>query len=286
MSRAKRIDPISTMMIFENHIPPPPFDDFIDSFIYFQGYCPEHNIERKVPDGLVNLVFELDGIKRFVYENNADTIRCCCTRVWISGMHRKFITLSAHPDSEMFIISFKPGGAYPFLHKPVSHFTEKILDGAAAFGNEIFAFREKLLQAPDFSAKFRVAEKWLADQVDFSITPERAIQEAVACVHDNTTTRLDEIVVQSRYSRKQFIHLFKKYVGLTPKLYQRIVRFNEILQKVHQGEFVSWAQISADCGYFDQAHFIRDFKEFSGFNPSEFLKAHVKSERINFFPFD
>ncbi len=286
MSDGKRIDAISTMIIFERHVPAPPLNNFIESFIYFKGYQPEHTIERKVPDGLINLIFELDGIERTVYENETRAVRDKFTSVWISGMHSKYITFSAHPDSEMFVISFKPGGGYPFLHSPVNNLTDKIIDAGDIFGTPIIDFRERLLAAADFKTKFQLAENRLIERANFSLAPETVIREAVDCIINNSNANLAELVKQSRYSRKQFIHLFKKHVGIPPKLFQRIMRFNEILQKVENKAFISWAQISAECGYFDQAHFIRDFKAFSGYNPGEFLKAHLASERINFFPLD
>ncbi|MFQ5638367.1 MAG: DUF6597 domain-containing transcriptional factor, partial [bacterium] len=141
------------MMIFENQVPGPPLHEHIESLIYFKGYQPEHTIERKVPDGAINLIFELDGLQRTVYENESlAAIRYRFTGAWIAGMHRKYITFSAHPNSEMFVILFKPGGAYPFLKRPVHELTEKIIDAPDIFGAEINDLRERLLLASDFTA--------------------------------------------------------------------------------------------------------------------------------------
>jgi AraC-like DNA-binding protein len=86
------------------------------------------------------------------------------------------------------------------------------------------------------------------------------------------------------HSQKQLILNFKKYVGLSPKYYQRILRFNDILQKIHNREKISWAEVAYNCGYSDQSHFIKEFNHFSGFNPQEFIKREFNKEETNFFP--
>ena len=102
----------------------------------------------------------------------------------------------------------------------------------------------------------------------------------------NSNQKLMDLVRLSGYSKKQFIQQFKKYIGITPKKYQRILRFNEILKRINEGKFFSWVDVGLDCGYSDLAHFIKDFKAFSGMNPTKFLDVHKTTDRINFFPLD
>jgi AraC-like DNA-binding protein len=72
-------------------------------------------------------------------------------------------------------------------------------------------------------------------------------------------------------SARRFIQLFSQEVGLAPKLFCRVRRFQEVVKTVHAGREMDWTQIALDCGYFDQAHFIHDFKAFSGLSPSAYL---------------
>jgi AraC-like DNA-binding protein len=74
-------------------------------------------------------------------------------------------------------------------------------------------------------------------------------------------------------SRRTFIRRFTDEVGLTPKLFWRIQRFQEALRLVRTGRRPAWADVALDCGYYDQAHFIRDFRAFSGLTPPAFLRA-------------
>ena len=72
-------------------------------------------------------------------------------------------------------------------------------------------------------------------------------------------------------SGRRLARLFALEVGLTPKLYARVLRFRRVLQLTHVDRPVDWSDIAHRCGYFDQAHFIRDFKEFSGLTPGDYL---------------
>jgi AraC-like DNA-binding protein len=69
--------------------------------------------------------------------------------------------------------------------------------------------------------------------------------------------------------------LFQKEVGLTPKLFCRVRRFQRVLRCIQKGLAFDWTQIALECGYYDQAHFIHDFHAFSGINPSAYLAAHT-----------
>ena len=88
-----------------------------------------------------------------------------------------------------------------------------------------------------------------------------------------------KIQLDTGFSHTRFIQLFREQVGLTPKLFARIQRFNALIARVENGLAVNWAELAADCGYFDQAHLIRDFRQFAGVTPREFSKAAAVSNR-------
>ncbi len=76
--------------------------------------------------------------------------------------------------------------------------------------------------------------------------------------------------------------MFKKQVGITPKAYLKIMRFQKTINEIEQSGNIDWALLSHDCGFYDQAHFINDFKLFSGFAPEEYIKR--KSKYVNYIP--
>jgi AraC-like DNA-binding protein len=79
-------------------------------------------------------------------------------------------------------------------------------------------------------------------------------------------------------SHKQFIEQFRREVGLTPKLFCRIRRFQEVLSRIHAQKSVNWADVACSCGYFDQAHFVKDFLAFAGVNPAAYMDRRIDSD--------
>jgi AraC-like DNA-binding protein len=81
------------------------------------------------------------------------------------------------------------------------------------------------------------------------------------------------VTEQIGLSARRFADVFAKEVGLTPKLFCRVRRFQRVLRVIRVGQEIDWAEIALSCGYYDQAHFNHDFRAFSGINPSTYLAA-------------
>ncbi len=275
-------------MTFIHHIPKHYLNKYIDSIIYYKGYKPKHSIERIVPDCTINLIFELDNMPRQVYDN--ETLKPTGdkrTKAWLSGMHSNYITINALQDSEMFVIRFKPFASYAFIHKPIYKYNNKVVMANIMFGEEIFKFREELLAIEKPENKIKAGEYWLSQRFDKSKLPDAVVEKAYNEILSNPIFEqplVKKLIEESGFSKKHFLNLFKKFIGLTPKKLQRILRFKEILTSIQNDKKLNWARISSECGYFDQAHFIKEFKMFCGINPKEFFEGHNESGRVNFFP--
>lgn len=273
-------------MIFNAHQLTGQLAAYIESIFHFEGFVPDHSIERVVPTGHVFLIFELDGIERQTFENSSLKPINTYTNAWISGIHKNHISISAHEDSEMFVIQFKSFGAYPFLQKSIHEFCDKIIGAENVFGEGVLELREALINARAATEKFAKAERWLNQLYSHTHNPPAEIVEAVEELHIHPTKTIKELVSGYSKTQKHLIAQFKKYVGVTPKYYQRIIRFNEILRQMHQSQSIDWAQIALQFDYTDQSHFIKEFKHFSGFNPEKFIKNDYHKDQQNFFPLD
>jgi AraC-like DNA-binding protein len=85
--------------------------------------------------------------------------------------------------------------------------------------------------------------------------------------------RVREIQRDSGLSHTRFIQLFREHVGLTPKLFCRVRRFRMALDRIQNGMPVNWAALATDCGYYDQAHLIHDFRAFAGLTPAQYQRT-------------
>lgn len=273
-------------MIFETHDITASFSKFVESIFHLKGFEPDHSIERVVPTGHVFVIFELDGMQRNTFDN--DTLEPIATyrNAWVSGIHRNYISISAHQDSEMFVIQFKAFGAHPFLQLPMDQLADKVMPGSDILEGQLETLREDLAIAATSAEKFAVAERWLESRYHAASAPPDSVVAVAKLLQEQPASKLNEIVDSYDGTQKHLISQFKKFVGLTPKQYQRVLRFNDVFMQMQNDQFLSWSDIAHRCGYSDQSHFIREFKHFSGFSPESFLEKRFDEDAANFFPLD
>ena len=270
-------------MILETHIPGFPLNQFVDHFIYYDGYNPAHSIDRFLPDGNTEIIIDFDDRPQHIYDNQTLKEIQACHHVWASGVRTEFITIPSGRHAAMFIISFKKGMAYPFFPLPMNEMADRVVDADLLWGNDFSFLRERLLEIDAIDRKFEAAEGFLLRnfQRRFVLNPavEYALTEIIRRPDQINLARMNQNI---GYSQKHFIGMFKRQVGITPKAYLKIIRFQKAIGEIEQRKEVNWASISQDCGFYDQAHFINDFKFFSGFTPEEYIRR--KNDILNYVP--
>ncbi|MES1249999.1 MAG: AraC family transcriptional regulator [Chitinophaga rupis] len=270
-------------MILQLRQPDFPLNKYVELFTYYEARSEQHSIERLLPDGSVNLLIDLTTTPKYLFDPVTFEEKQKCERAWVSGMHSQFICISAAKEACMLVIRFRPGGSYPFLQVPLNELNDRVIDAEVLFGEKILFLREQLALTSSIREKFILTENWLLSVANFNQPIEAIISFAVARITQSPTLlSLEDIAAKSGYSQKQFIHIFKTHLGQTPKVYQRITRFNRVLQEIEKTQSVHWTRLCLDLGYYDQAHFIREFQEFAGFNPKDFLKQ--RGEYIHYVP--
>ncbi|MEP1034990.1 AraC family transcriptional regulator [Ekhidna sp.] len=273
-------------MNFEVHQLPDNLSRYVESVFYLKDFIPDHSIERVVPTGHVFLIFELDGIVRNTFDNDTLKANNAYEKAWISGVHKNYLSISAHENSEMLVIQFKPYGAYPFFHFDLNRINDKVINTEELFGSELTDLREQLLSQPNSIKKFEQVEKWLNTRFNENKQPPPELLDFYEELKKTPAASFAQLADSYPKTQKHLIDQFKKYVGITPKSSQRILRFNEILHKIHNKEMITWAQVAYQCGFSDQSYFIKEFKHFSGFNPEEFIDQEFDQDDPNFFPLD
>jgi AraC-like DNA-binding protein len=267
-----KINP-STILIYQTHTPAFPLCNFIESFVYYKGYNPDHSVDRFLPDGYCYVVFDLTDYPKYIYDNHTLKEIQSCKNVWFSGIRENFITIPSGRDSEMFIIYFQKGKAYPFVEMPMHELTDFVVDGELVMSPEILDLRDALLTCATVHQKFMYAEKYLTKNpfVDFSVAAilQNPRQQSIRVLADKVG-----------FSQKHFTKIFKEHVGLTPKAFMRIIRFQHAIREIEKHKTANWTSIAFESGYFDQAHFINDFKSFSGFTPQQYLR--MQSDFTNY----
>lgn len=272
-------------MVFEIHIPGFPLNQFVESFIYYRDYDPVHSIDRFLPDGNVNIVVDLKDRPQYIYDNETLKEIQACRHVWFSGIRTNFITIPSGKESEMFIINFHKGRAYPFLEMPLHELTDSVVDGDLVLTNEIMNLREMILESVLITQKFMVVENYLAKKFRNKLIVNPFIEFAVnKIVASPNQMSIEQISNKVGYSQKHLIKLFKDNVGLTPKGFLKIIRFQKAIEEIAASKKPDWTGIAYESGYYDQSHFINDFKAFSGYTPNQYLQKQF--DHLNYIPVD
>jgi AraC-like DNA-binding protein len=271
-------------MLFLTHIPKPPLSNFVDLFWLYDGYSPgPHRKERLMPDGSVELVINLKENEARIYDReNLDQ----CIRfpgAVLCGPHSNFFVIDTEQQGSVMGIHFRPGGAFPFFKLPADELHNMHVSLEDLWGSQGDLLRQQLLEAPTPSEKFQVIEDCLLAQALRPLKKHRAVDFALHLFgRSNASPAIADVSDQIGISSRRFIQLFSREVGLTPKLFCRVRRFQQVLHTIRMGKDFDWVDLAASCGYFDQAHFIHDFKAFSGINPTTYMAA--KTEHLNHVP--
>ena len=236
-------------------------------------YIVPHALERALPTGDMSLIVNLYEDRTRIYDKtNHRKCQTLCGAIVVGAYSEFSIIDTAEQRSTMGAV-FKPGGASPFFKLPASELqdTEVALD--TLWGPQAAVLREQLLAAKTPEAKFAAFEHALLERIVNPLDPpHRAVRFAVGNFRRRPNQAISHTTDQIGLSDRHFIQLFAQQVGLTPKLYCRVQRFQKVLRHITRStKSIDWTQIALNCGYFDQAHFIHDFRAFSGINPSNYV---------------
>lgn len=268
-------------MVYEVHRPAYPLSLFIESFVYYRDYNPIHSVDRFLPDGNIYVVIDLTDYPKFIYDNNTLKEIQSCRNIWFSGIRTNYLTIPSGRDSEMFIINFHKGKAYPFVEMPMHELTDYVVDGELVMSPQILDMRDRLLELGSITAKFLFAEKYLLQAFSQRLVTNPFIEFSIDVILKSPQQpTIKYLSDKTGFSQKHFISIFKTHVGITPKAFLKIIRFQKAIREIETKTFTSWTSIAYDAGYYDQAHFINDFKHFSGFSPGQFRE--MNSEFTNY----
>jgi AraC-like DNA-binding protein len=175
---------------------------------------------------------------------------------------------------DMLGISFKPDGFFPFIKSPVSAFRNSFLGAGEVGFHRMNSVRERLMEAPDAVSRISILEDEFFSLIEFNYHTTEIFHLIFKDLHqDGIPVRLSEFCQQNNLSIRKLERLFNKHVGLSPKTYATVHRFQSSLNQLRRGGFTKLSDIAYINGYSDQMHFIKEFKRFAGKTPTGFLSS-------------
>jgi AraC-like DNA-binding protein len=261
--------------LFSFYKPKPLLSKFIDNFWLFKGRGADHKIERILPTGTLELAINLRENELGFYDTERPENHFRLSGAVVSGAHGHGFT--PDPTEEVFIIGvhFKPGGAFPFLGLPAGDLADTHVDLETLWGPSGGRLRERICEARTSDERFQLLENALLSCLCHGAQQHYAVSAALEMFGKNPGgTKVRDAAKYLGLSQRRFIQVFKAEVGLTPKLFSRIQRFQQTRAFIGQNPSPDWTNLALDLGYFDQSHFIREFIEFSGLSPTDYLNRH------------
>lgn len=264
-------------MFFKRFVPGASLAKFVECYWVVQSYDTTPVIQKIIPDGFPELIFHY----RDPYKININGNWQLQSKALLAGQIKKHFFLQNVGTSGVFGIKCMPTALTHLFGISIKDFTDKVV---ALNDNDISPLNtlmKELAFCANYENMIDVAETYLQaiiNKQDYFINEIDKIVDLI--FKSNGMLSIMEIQRQFYITERQLQRMFQKYIGLSPKFYTRIIRFNYIFQLMKEGKF-SWLDVTHRCGYFDQSHFIRDFKSFTGEDPSKYI--FDKPDLANFF---
>jgi len=220
--------------------------------------------ERLLPDGCIELILNLGDLFREHNESGQEELQ---PERFVVGQMTRPVLVSPTGQVQLLGIRFAPGGTLPFLPCKPGELTDCITSLADITNSLDIELSGWLYEAVELPEKIRFVESLLIKRM-LATRISSPLQHAVfRIVGSGGQTSIDALAADMGIGGRHLERRFLNEVGLGPKLLCRILRFQQVFRAVEREDH-NWARIAADCGYYDQAHLIRDFRQFAGQTPT------------------
>ena len=226
--------------------------------------------QRIVPDGCIEMAFILgDDIKRYTSENEF----IMQPRAMILGQTIEPFYIEPTGYVNTFAIRFYPYGFANFVTEPIKNLANKETPLKALFDEKIAKeLEQKIIQAKNVNQRIEIIEKFLLERLNEKSTVENIVKRTVdVLLSTNGNTPIKKILKNDLSQRRKLERKFAQQIGVSPKQLAKVIRLQTALKILLNKETESLTKIAYKSEYYDQAHFIKDFKEFTGTNPKDFL---------------
>jgi AraC-like DNA-binding protein len=249
--------------------------------VRYDGLDPAQAVKPMPPAPQQCLYFYPRGeMNTFHYGQNRE-IRS--PRSIVVGPQVSRVDLRFPPDHLMVCAAFWPGGLHRLLGVPVKELFDFSVESRALLGPAITEVEDRLTETTDYSRMLALVESYLLRALRRQPThaAARPLDRLLPLLlpTGRTTASLETLAAEACLSPRQFERSFIERVGMSPKLYARIVRFDRAFRLKEQQPDLDWLAVAVHCGYYDYRHLVRDFKEFAGVTPPQLLAAETAHAR-------
>jgi AraC-like DNA-binding protein len=244
----------------------------------YDGYT-EHSdgqlSRREVPHGGVVVIIDLGGDPLTV---SGPRVAAATRRSFVAGIHTAYARTEYAGAQRGIQLDLTPLGARMLFGLPMSDLADRVVDLEDVLGAEGGRLNERLADAPTWDRRFEILDAFISARLADARLPSPDVDWAWRRLLDrHGVVEIGALAAELGASRRHLISRFREQIGLPPKTIARILRFNRAVALLQNDNGSRLAEIASECGYFDQAHFNRDFREFAGTAPSAYLDSRLPS---------
>jgi len=255
-------------MIYREYKPSQALAKYIEC--YWSAYAerpPFRKQESLIPDGTIELMFNFGD----PYSQIAKGEVCPVNGSHVIGIRKKTLLISQTRKQDFFAVRFRLNGIYPVFKLPAHLFANGFYNIRDLFPKNLFELEERLYEEPDNQKRVVIVEKYLLKKLDDSDADYGFVSHCTKMLLSGTSASIQDLARYHHTNYKRIERKFLQVSGLTPSEMMKIVRFNKALTMMYSGKYDSFTEIAHACDYTDQSHFIRHFKDLTGFTPKEFI---------------
>jgi AraC-like DNA-binding protein len=216
-------------------------------------------VPETLPHPNVHLVFEDDGAN-------------------IAGVHTGRFTTQLKDTGWVFGVKFRPGAFRPHLGRSVATLRDRTVPIDEVFGTKGAALARQVSDLGSDAEKAAAVERFLNERMTPSDPNVKRVSHIVDEIAENREiVSVEQVVERARLGKRTLQQLFNSYVGVGPKWVINRYRLHEAVERLQAGAHINFTDLAMELGYFDQAHFIRDFRKLVGCTPAAYMRRHPQN---------
>jgi AraC-like DNA-binding protein len=256
-------------VIYLEHTPAAPLNRCIRSLWYARFYGASHSRERILPTGRVQVILNL--ARDFLLDCPEGQSALRMSPSLIIGARSTYEIVDTSDMADLIGIVFHPGGFASFSSDAVDLFSNRSVVLEDVWGGQASSLRDRLRDLCTPQARLRCIEEFLLQTFSRCLSRHAIVDFALERFQRAPSVfTVREVARSTGWSERRFSQVFREQVGLSPKAWTRIQRFQRAVQQLHSGVDLPWAELALDCGYYDQSHFANEFRAFSGIDATTY----------------
>jgi len=258
----------SDPMVYLEVAPNPPLRSWVRSLWYCRASRVSHRRERVLPNGCMQIILNLS--RNYLTDCGEDgKTNGHLPRAIVVGARARYGVVHTADMEEMVGILIQPGGFAGLFRERADLFFERSIALEEVWSGTSVA--DRLYEVPTPVEKLKTLEVFLTGRLHLRPGTRRSelVDQAIHLFREKGFC-VAECARSVGVSERRLSQVFREQVGMGPKMWCRIRRFQTAVRALHDGVDVPWTELALRCGYYDQAHFANDFRAFSGINPTAY----------------